>query len=161
MKRMLVVVLSLALLLIGSVPAGAQATKTPYTSVIVFEEVIDPGTVRVTPSGMLFVRGEVTTASDVFTIEGEEFPGDLTLTTNVNLNLETLQGVLYGTYELDVPGLDTWTGTFRGVITGGLSSGTYVGHGVAGTKDMGSWTEVEPGVLHAEGELLLPPGTTG
>ena len=83
------------------------------------------------------------------------------MTTNANLNLETLQGTLHGTYTLAVPGLDTWTGTFQGVIRDGLSSGTYVGQGVAGTKDMGSFTEVQPGVLHAEGQVLFPPRHTG
>lgn len=160
MKRGPLVLLTMVLVLGWALPAGAQATRTSWTSVLVFEEVVDPGEVRVTPGGILIVRGQVIQGTEIITVDGEEFPGVVVLSANVNLNLATGQGALFGTFELDTPGLDTWTGNVQGMITAGLSSGSFVGHGVGGTKQTGTFTEIEPGVFNAEGVILEAPGLT-
>jgi hypothetical protein len=161
MRTSMTVLLALALLLAWAAPAGAQATKTPVTSVSVFEEVIDEGTARVTEGGILVVRNQVQRGSETFEIEGEEHEGEFVATLNLNLNLETLQGTMFGTLEATVPGLGPATGTFHGVIRGGLASGRIVLHGETGAKLFATGTEVAPGVFESEGVILEPAGHAG
>lgn len=159
MKRMTPVVLTMVLLLALSTVAGAEATSTSFTSEAVIEDVVDQGEVRETDGGVIIVRGQELSGTETITIDGEDFPGDLDLTINVNLDQDTGKGSMNGTWELNTPNLGHWSGTLQGNINDGLiQQGTFQGHGIEGTetKQRGTFTEVEKGVLKVEGQILDP-----
>lgn len=159
MKRIMPAILTLVLLLALSTVAGAQATSTSFTSVVKIEEVVDSGEVRETDAGVVIIRGQELSGTETITIDGEEFPGELDLTINVNLNQSTGKGSMNGTWELDTPDLGHWSGTLQGNIKDGLiQQGTFQGHGIEGTetKQHGTLTEVKQGELEVEGQILDP-----
>lgn len=157
MRKLAIVLLSLAIVATWATPTAAEAAWAPFTFVNAFDTLLDPGTQQVTPGGVLVVRGQVLSGTQTTTIDGEDdFTGVATLTLNLNLDLKNGQGSLFGTYELD-GGLDTWSGTFRGVFdpATGLSTGTFVGQGEISTQ-RGAFTQTGPSTFEGGGTILLP-----
>ena len=101
---------------------------------------------------MFHARHEVDT-SDVT----GDLTGTLTLDDSVDIDLETGRGVVYGSFVLATDEV-TWTGTFRGEITATGASGSFVGQGSDGSKLLGTFTSIGPGVNLDEGVILNPHG---
>jgi hypothetical protein len=151
MRRLLVLAfLTAAAVQVVASPAMARATKTPFsateTSVPVQE-----GTTWI--SGHIFhIRGEV----DAGPVTGD-LEGTITITVNLNVDMNTGKGELFGTFTLATDEV-TWSGSFAGAISGPLSSGRFGGQGTDGTKVMGHFTQTGENTFDLSGIILDPNG---
>ena len=141
-----------ALMLLFAMPA-AGATKTPVTFVDCIVSEGQPERLWVSEDNTLHIRGQV--------IETEIVSGDLTgsfiIDLNVNLDLSTGRGNIFGPLVLTTPA-ETWEGRFTGTIAPAGLSGRFVAQGSEGTKITANFVQTSPACFANEGTILDPHG---
>jgi hypothetical protein len=151
MRRMVLLFLAVGLGLMMFAQSAAAATKTPLTFT---DTVASPGTPeRTWVSGdVLHMRGQPQT-----TVAAGDITGGFRLDVNLNVDLVTGRGELFGKFAL-ITATVTWEGSFAASITPEGVSGTFVGHGTDGTKIMGTFTSTGPATFLNEAVILDPHG---
>jgi hypothetical protein len=130
--------------------AWAKATKT-HVSFTDTTTTSVPG--REWQSGPIFhVRGEVETGP----VEGD-LVGTITVHANVNINVTTGQGVVFGKFSLVTADV-TWSGSFVGKLSGDAGHGRFIGQGTDGSKLRGTFTSIGGGANQDEAAILSPHG---
>lgn len=144
--------MAVALMVLFAMPAAA-ATKTPVTFVDCIVSEGQPERLWVSEDDTLHIRGQV--------IETEIVSGDLTgsfiIDLNVNLDLSTGHGNIFGPLVLATPE-ETWEGRFTGTIAPTGFSGRFVAQGSEGTKIMATFVQTSPACFANEGTILDPHG---
>jgi hypothetical protein len=155
MRRAVLLILATGLASLGfngaiAGSAWAQAAKTPV-SFVDSTTLSVPG--RAWVSGHVFhLRQEV----DTGTVHGD-LEGTITLRVNINTDLHTGRGVVFGKFWLSAADV-TWTGSFNGKLTSDASRGRFIGQGSDGSKLMGTFTQIAPGTDQDEAIILSPHG---
>lgn len=128
-KLLLVVTALLAAVVLMATPAAAQTTTTPFVETKANCALLDPGT-QWTAGNVLHIRGRVS-MDRVVNLQGmPDSDGWMTSTVNYNVNLVTLKGAAWGTFERTFDGMDgTFEGRYAGPITDGLFAGIGEGAG--------------------------------
>jgi hypothetical protein len=136
MKRLTILLFGLTVMLIlGTVSASAQATKTDFEAEELLFPIGSPGKIWVSDDGVQHIRD--------FPVAGPvwgDIDGQLTVVANINWDLATGDGTAYGTAVLDVE-WNGLTGAFEGrsqwKYAGFLiSAGQFVGHGTGDFEGM-------------------------
>jgi hypothetical protein len=144
----------LVLLICLGATAGATAgaaTRTAFSATLSLGQPGQPE--RSWQSGpILHVRGE----PNAGTISGD-LNGPASIVNNYNLDVRTVDGANWGTFELSSGGV-TWKGTFRGTLRAGFNEGTFVGHGTDGSLLMGSFSQITGFDFLLEGVIHDPKG---
>ena len=138
----------------GLVAFAASAVAATRTSVTFTDTVVSTGAPERVWIGdnQLHVRGQPQT-----TAVAGDLTGTLELIANVNLDLTTGTGELFGKFTLTTSSV-TWAGSFEGKITSAGVSGTFVGQGDDGTKIKGSFTSIAANAFLNEAVILDPHG---
>ena len=126
--RLLVVALLVSGFLIAS-SAFSRATFSELEAIETICEIVDPGEVKITKSGIMQVRGEIRRNRVVST--EDRVDGWNTLVVNYSLNLETFDGATQGTFMITPNAYpeSSFQGTFHARIVGGMASGRAVAFG--------------------------------
>lgn len=141
---------------------GGETLRSPFAIDAVFFSAGAPAEREwVDDEGVAHVRQDQAPAN----VSGD-FEGILIVFNNQNVDLSTGNGDIYGSFTFDVTwqGMSgTWEGRYSGTITGGFSSGEFVGQGsggLAGTKIKGTFKQIDPGasVFELAGIILTPGG---
>ena len=90
------------------------------------------------------------------TISGQ-VTGTFSLVNNFNVDPRTGRGDLFGSFTITI-GQGTFSGHYSGTISGGHSSGTFVGQGSDQMKIMGTFQEMSPVADTLQGIILSPHG---
>ncbi len=151
MRRLLVLAfLAGAAVQLAASPAMAQATRTPFSATETSGPVQEG---KSWVSGhILHIRGEL----DAGTVTGD-LEGTITITVNLNVEMNTGKGELYGTFTIATDAV-SWSGSFAGAISGPLSSGRFGGQGTDGTNLMGHFTQTGENTFDLSGIILNPHG---
>lgn len=132
-------------------PAGATATRTPVTFVDTHISSEPPA--REWLSGHIFhARGVVDTASVTGDLEGT-----LTLTYGLNVDINSGQGTVAGTFVLVTDSV-TWEGPFSGRFTADGGAGRFAGQGTDGSKLLGTFTQISPDQDLDQAVIVSPHG---
>jgi hypothetical protein len=130
--------------------AWAKATKT-HVSFTDSTASVSSG--REWVSGHVFhSRGGV----DAGTVDGD-LVGTITLHDNVNVDMNTGRGVVFGKFTLETADV-TWNGSFTAKLTADGAHGRFIGQGTDGSKLRGTFTSIGPGVDQDEAVILSPHG---
>ena len=140
------------MLLLLAMPAAA-ATKTPVTFVDCIVSEGQPDRLWVSEDNILHIRGQVL---ETVIVSGD-LTGSFVIDLNVNLDLSTGHGNIFGPLVLTTPA-ETWEGRFTGMITATGLSGRFVAQGSEGTKIMASFVQTSPVCFANEGTILDPHG---
>jgi hypothetical protein len=131
-------------------PALAKATKTHVSFTDTTSSV---STGREWVSGHVFhSRGGV----DAGTVDGD-LVGTITLHSNVNVDVNTGRGVVFGKFSLVTADV-TWNGIFVAKLSATGAHGRFIGHGTDGSKLRGTFTSIGPGIDQDEAIILSPHG---
>jgi len=129
-RSKIIFILSLAMLviLVGAVPASAQAQRLNFTGTTCTESQTPPEKFWISDDGVMHQRGTVLTNIDE--TDGDYDTGINILTGNIDLDLATGYGHAYGTFII-YP--SAYSGTFEGHWSSHISPdglrGIAVGHG--------------------------------
>jgi hypothetical protein len=150
MRRIVLLVMVALGLMALAAPAPA-ATRTPVTFT---DTTISTGTPKRvwTSGGVLHVRGMPQTTA----VSGD-LTGTFSLQVNLNLDLATGTGELYGKFILTTSTV-TWEGSFTAQITSTGASGKFIGQGSDGTKIIGTFTQISSTSFLNEAVILAPHG---
>jgi hypothetical protein len=150
--RSLRIPLLLLVCLIASGGANASAaTKSPFSATLSLGQPDQPE--RSWQSGPIFhARGE----HNAGTVSGD-LNGPAAILNNYNLDLRTVDGANWGTFEISSGGV-TWEGRFRGTLRAGFNEGTFVGHGTDGSLLRGSFSQIVGFDFLLQGVILDPRG---
>ena len=152
MGRLALLCLALGCALAAFAGSAVAATKTSVTFTDSVVSTGAPERVWTSDDQILHVRGQPQT-----TVVAGDLTGTIQLVVNLNLDLTTGNGELFGTFTLTTT-TGTWAGSFRGELTATGASGTFVGQGDDGTKIMGSFTSTGPTSFLNEAVILDPHG---
>jgi hypothetical protein len=152
MGRLALLGITLACGLAAFVGSAAAATKTSVTFTDTVATVGAPERVWTSEDQVLHVRGQPETT----TVAGD-LTGTFQLVVNLNLDLTTGNGNLFGTFTLTTAS-GTWAGSFRADLTPTGASGTFVGQGDDGSKIMGSFTSISATSFLNQAVILDPHG---
>ncbi len=147
-KRILLLVLVMLIAsLIMLTPAGATATRTPFTAMEATCSVA-PGNVTIS-GNVLHIRGQTNT-NRVISADATQ-TGTNSVVVNVDLDLVSGSGGAHGTFSLNPDAFSgTWEGSWSGPFTDFVFSGQAVGHGtgeLAGKKVMVKLRDIDPSGL--------------
>lgn len=128
MRKLMLAMTALVVALVLTVgPAAAQTTTTPFVDKKAGCAIVDPGT-QWTSGNVVHLRNR-SGVSRVVNLQGMPgFDGWMTETVNYNVNLLTLKGVAWGTFNR---GFDEIDGTFEGHYAGPITDGLFAGKGEA------------------------------
>jgi hypothetical protein len=132
-RSKIIIILSLAMLLVlvGAMPAYAEAERLNFTGTTCIQSQT-PGRTWISDDGILHDRGGVLT--NINTADSDYGSGIMILTGNIDLDLDTGNGHTYGTLVLYPSAYD---GTFVGSWSSHISAGSLRGISVAhGTGDL-------------------------
>ena len=139
----------------GLAAFAASAQAATRTSVTFTDTTVSTGTPErmwVSADQVLHVRGQPQTT----TVAGD-LTGTFQLDLNLNLDLTTGEGVLFGEFTLATTS-GTWTGTFSGTISPDGVTGRFVGQGDDGSKIIGTFTSISATSFLNEAIILDPQG---
>jgi hypothetical protein len=139
----------------GLAAFAASAQAATRTAVTFTDTTVSTGTPErmwISDDQMLHVRGQTQTTA----VTGD-LTGSFQLDVNLNLDLTTGSGVLFGDFTLTTTS-GTWTGAFNGTISPDGVSGRFVGQGDDGSKITGTFTSIGPDSFLNEAVILAPHG---
>jgi hypothetical protein len=152
MGRLALLCLAFGCCVAGFAGSAVAATKTSVTFTDTVVSVGAPERVWVSDDQVLHVRGQPQT-----TVVAGDLTGTFQLVANVNLDLNTGTGELFGKFTLTTSSV-TWVGSFTAQITSAGVSGTFVGQGDDGTKIRGSFTSISANSFLNQAVILDPHG---
>jgi hypothetical protein len=146
---LLVVAFGIGLTTLGTSALAATKTSVTFTDTVVSTGAPDRAW---TSDGVLHLRGQPQT-----TAVAGDLTGTFSLDANLNLDLNTGKGELFGKFTLTTAAV-AWEGSFAAQISPAGVSGTFVGQGSDGTKIIGTFTAIGPGTFLNEATILAPHG---
>jgi len=151
MRGVVLLAAAVCLGLATQISSAGAATKTTVTF---SDTVVSVGTPDRTwvKDDVLHIRGQPQTTA----VTGD-ITGTFSLDANLNLDLTTGTGDLFGKFTLTTAAV-TWAGSFAADITVAGVSGTFVGQGTDGTKIVGTFTAIGPTTFLNEAVILDPHG---
>lgn len=133
--KLIGVILVVAATVPSAISPAFSAEKTHMTAVMTFTSQGDPESQWV-QGGILHIRSQ----PHAGTISGD-LNGDISNVANLNLNLSTGHGDLWGTYVINADG-KRWEGRFSGEITPDNTYGEFNGRTADGEKQKGTFDDV-------------------